>query len=77
MTYTLYKSQIRTLKQSDPKVVIYDGLMQAPRAGFEINQSCPKEYKIIINECILKGWLKPVANVTERELVFMGLSKND
>jgi hypothetical protein len=48
--------------------------MQAPRAGFEINQSCPKEYKIIINECIRNGWLKPVANVTERELIFMGLS---
>ncbi len=74
MTYTLYKSQIRTLKQSDPKFVIYDGLMQAPRAGFEINQSCPKEYKII-NEGIRHGWLKPVANVTERELIFMGLSE--
>jgi hypothetical protein len=51
--------------------------MQAPRAGFEINQGCPKEYKMIINECILHGWLKPVANVTERELLFMGLTKND
>jgi hypothetical protein len=48
--------------------------MQAPRAGFEINQSCPKEYKII-NEGIRHGWLKPVANVTERELIFMGLSE--
>jgi hypothetical protein len=48
--------------------------MQAPRAGFEINQSCPTEYKMIINECIRNGWLKPVANVTERELLFMGLS---
>lgn len=75
MTYTPYKSQIRTLKQSDPKFVIYDGLMQAPRAGFEINQGCPKEYKMIINECILKGWIKPVAHVTERELIFMGLNE--
>jgi hypothetical protein len=75
MTFTPYQSQIRTLKQSDPKFVIYDGLVQAPRAGFEINQGCPKEYKMIINECILNGWLKPVAHVTERELIFMGLSK--
>jgi hypothetical protein len=75
MTYTLYKSQIRTLKQSDPKFVIYDGLMQAPRAGFEISQGCPKEYKMILNECILHGWIKPVAHVTERELIFMGLSQ--
>lgn len=74
MTYTLHKSQIRTLKQSDPKFVIHDGFMQAPRAGFEINQQCPREYKLIIAECINNGWLKPVANVTERELLFMGLS---
>ena len=75
MNITSYQSQIRTLKQSDPKFVIYDGLMQAPRAAFELNQSCPKEYKMIINECIRNGWLKPVAHVTERELMFMGLSQ--
>jgi len=75
MTYSPHKSQIRTLKQNDPKFVIYDGLMMAPRAGFEINQSCPTEYKMIINECIRNSWLKPIANVTERELIFMGLSE--
>jgi hypothetical protein len=75
MTYTVHQSQIRTIKWSDPKFVIYDGLMMAPRAGFEINQDCPTEYKMIINECIRNGWLKPVANVTERELIFMGLTK--
>lgn len=75
MTFALHKSQIRTLKQSDPKFVIHDGLMQAPRAGFEISQGCPIEYTLIIDECIRKGWLKPVANVTERELIFMGLSE--
>jgi hypothetical protein len=30
---------------------------------------------MIIDECIRKGWLKPVAHVTERELIFMGLSE--
>jgi hypothetical protein len=75
MNFTATKSQIHTLKQGDPKFVIYDGLMQAPRAGFEISRGCPNEYKMIINECILHGWLKPIANVTERELIFMGLSK--
>ena len=76
MTFTFHKSQIRTLKQGDPNFVIYDRLFQAPRAGFEINQGCPKEYKLIINECIRNGWIKPVAHVTERELLFMGLSND-
>jgi hypothetical protein len=76
MTYTFQKSQVRTLKQSDPNFVITDGLMQTPRAGFEINKNCPREYRQIIAACIDQGWLKPVANVTERELVFMGLSND-
>jgi hypothetical protein len=75
MTYTIYQSQIRTLKSSDPKFVITDGLMVTPRAGFEINEKCPREYRQIIAACIDQGWLKPVANVTERELIFMGLTK--
>ena len=47
----------------------------APRAGFEINENCPREYRQIIAACIDQGWLKPIAHVTERELLFMGLSQ--
>ena len=74
MTYTVHKSQIRTIKPGDPNFVINDGLVQANRAGIEISQRCPENYKDLIIECINHGWLKPVANVTERELLFMGLS---
>ena len=75
MTYNFHQSQIRTLKPSDPNFVITDGFMVAPRAGFEINKNCPREYRQIIAACIDQGWLKPVAHVTERELIFTGLTK--
>jgi len=75
MTYKTHTSTICTLKQGDPNFVINDGLMQAPRAGFEISQRCPENYASLIQECIMHGWLKPVAHVTERELLFMGLTK--
>ena len=75
MTYKTHTSTIRTLKQGDPNFVINDGLMQTPRAGFEISQRCPDEHKWIIQQCIENGWIKPVAHVTERELLFMGLTK--
>jgi hypothetical protein len=75
MTYTVHQSQIRTIKPGDPNFVIIAGLEQAHRAGIEISQRCPKNYKDLILECIQHGWLKPVANVTERELIFMGLTK--
>lgn len=75
MTYKTHTSTIRTLKQGDPNFVINDGLMQAPRAGIEISNRCPENYASLIQECIRHGWLKPVAHVTERELLFMGLTK--
>jgi hypothetical protein len=73
MKFVQQVSKIQTVRQEDPKFVIYDGLMQAPRAGFEISRGCPKEYTMIINECILKGWLKPVAHVYGKELTMDAL----
>jgi hypothetical protein len=75
MTYTVHQSQIRTIRQEDPSFMITDKFIMTPRAGFEINEKCPREYRQIIAACIDQGWLKPVANVTERELIFMGLTK--
>jgi hypothetical protein len=75
MSYTVHKSQIRTLMQSDPRFHIRDKFVTTPRAGFEINEKCPREYKLIIAECINNGWIKPVAHVTERELLFIGLTE--
>jgi hypothetical protein len=69
-----HKSQIRTIKPNDRRFLIDDGFITAPRAGFEISARCPVEYKIVLQECINNGWLQPVAHMTERELLFMGLS---
>lgn len=67
------KSKIRTVKQGDPKFMLQDGMVVCPRAGFEINQQCPREYKLIIAECINNGWLKPVAHVYGKELTMDAL----
>ena len=75
MKITAHQSQIRTIRQDDPNFLIKDRFTTAPRAGFEIPNRCPEEYKRIIAQCIDNGWIKPVAHVTERELIFMGLSK--
>ena len=76
MNITSRQSQIRTIKPGDKNFTITDGFTQANRAGLEISQRCPENYKDLILECIQHGWLKPVANVTERELLFMGLTNN-
>ena len=74
MNITAHQSQIRTLKQDDPRFLIKDKFVISPRAGFEISQDCPRTHKLMIMEAIKNEWLMPIANITERELIFMGLT---
>ena len=66
--FKVTQTSIRTLKSGDPKFHIIDGLVIAPRAGFEITSGCPYAYRQIIQECVSNGWLKPVANIKDNEL---------
>ena len=75
MSFTAHQSSVHTIKQNDPRFTIVDKFVTAPRASFEISQRCPENYRDLILECINHGWLKPVAHMTERELIFMGLTK--
>ena len=76
MTFISKRSTIRSIKPGDKNFRISDGLVTAPRAGFEISESCPENYRSLILECVEHGWLKPVAHITERELMFIGLSND-
>jgi hypothetical protein len=76
MNITSCQSQIRTIKPGDKNFIIIDGFTHANRAGFEISNNCPKEYRSILITALNAGWVKPIANVTERELLFMGLTNN-
>lgn len=73
MNISISRNKVRTIRQDDPRFFIQDGLYITPRAGFEIDQQCPENYKIILATCIDNGWLKPVAHVSEKELIFLGL----
>jgi hypothetical protein len=75
MSYTIHRSQVHTIRQEDPNFTIQDGLTITPRAGFEISNDCPRQYKLMIMEAIKNGWLQPLASVSERELIFAGLTK--
>jgi len=73
MKFVQQISNIRTIRQGDSKFMISDGLVLCPRAGFEINEHCPREYRQIIAACIDRGWLKPVAHVYGKELTMDAL----
>ncbi len=69
----IHQTKIRTVRQGDPKFMLQDGFMICPRAGFEINEKCPREYRQILMTCIDLGWLKPVAHVYGKELTMDAL----
>ena len=73
MIITAHQSKIKTIRQGDPKFTLTDGMVTCPRAGFEISQSCPAEYKSIFITAINAGWIKPVAHVYGKELTMDAL----
>lgn len=75
MSFKNETSSIRTIRRGEKNFMLTDGLVMAPRAGFEISNSTPREYRQIISECIDNGWLKPVAYVKDVELFWQEFSK--
>jgi len=75
MILTAKPSMIRTIRPGDNGFTIIDGFVTSPRAGFEISNNCPAEYKSIFITAINAGWLKPVAYMHEREVLISGLSQ--
>lgn len=67
------ESKIRTIRQGDSKFILNDGVIICPRAGFEINEKCPREYRLILMQCIDNDWIKPVAHVYGKELTMDAL----
>lgn len=65
------KFQYRQLRPGDRNFYFSpNGIVTVPRAGFEISLKCPREYRLIIQECIDNGWLKPIAHIKDAELTF-------
>ena len=75
MISTAPATKIRTIKMGDDDFMLQDGYIISPRAGLEIDKSCPREYIMIIRECLNKGWLKPVAYVKDNELFWEEFEK--
>ena len=67
---------IKTIRPGDKMFKIHNGFMACDRASIEISPHCPIQWANIIARAHQEGWLKPVAHVTEKEYVLMGLSND-
>ena len=68
---------IKTIRPGDKMFKIHNGFMACDRASLEIAPTCPSNIANTIAIAHSKGWLKPVAHVTEKEYVLMGLANGD
>jgi hypothetical protein len=75
MTYTTSDKTIKTIHKDDPSFMIINGIVMSPRAGFEISNDCPRQYKLMIIEATKNGWLQPVAYMKESEYVWEQLGE--
>ncbi len=75
MFLTETKINIKTIRSTDPDFIVCDGIVITPRAGFEITKDCPREYKLIIAECINNKWLRPIAHQPIHEEFMEKLTK--
>jgi len=74
--FTVSTSTFKTLCADDEDFKFSpNGITLVPRASFEISMQCPREYKLIIVECINNGWIKPVAHMRDVEYTMELLRK--
>lgn len=64
----------KALRPGHKHFQIVDKFTVTQRAGFEISNSCPTQYKTILITAINAGWIKPVAYVTDDEYTVMQLT---
>ena len=70
MKFTQHISRIKTIRRGEADFMLQDGIVSCPRAGFEISNRCPKEYRQILMQAISHGWISPVAQVMDSELMW-------
>ena len=70
MTYTIANKTIKTIRKGDVDFHIHNGFLMSPRAGFEISNKCPSQYKLMIVEAIRNGWVETVAYMKDSEYMW-------
>lgn len=73
MNLTTHEPNIKTIRPDDKEWLLNDGWMVSPRAGLEISDECPHEYKLMLYQAINKGWIRPIAYVYGKTLTMDAL----
>jgi hypothetical protein len=75
MSYSVKPSEVKTLMPGDGGFKFTSNLVEYPRAAIVITEDCPDNLKSQIWIYQRKGYIKPVAYVPTKELVWEELVK--
>ena len=75
MNITTHQSNIRTIHEGEPDFRIIDGMVVHSRASLEITAGAPANVATTLNWAIAQGYIRCVARVTDRELMWDTLQK--
>ena len=75
MSYKIHESTTRRLFRGQPGFHMTDGVKLVPRAEIVVLKECPTNMIDMLNYAIAKGYIQPVANVRDDELVWEKLAK--
>lgn len=70
MTYTVHKSTTKRLSRGQDGFFMQDGVKLVPRAEIVVLEQCPANIRGTLQYYIAKGYIQPVANVRDEELVW-------
>ena len=75
MTYKVHSSTTRRLFRGEPGFSMVDGVRLVPRAEIVVLEQCPANLRDMLQYAIAKGYVQPVANVRDDDLVWEKLAK--
>ena len=75
MSYIVKPTEVKKLLPGDDGFKFMSVMVEYPRAAIVITEDCPANYRDIIYTCQAKGWIKPVAYVPTKELVWEELQR--
>lgn len=70
MSFVEHTSTIRTIRQGDEDFMLVDGFIQYPRAMLHVLPECPQRIKEQLAWAMENGYIKCVAHVHDKELVW-------
>lgn len=75
VTVTITTVNVKKLTRGDSDFMFsHDGITLTPRASVEFSSMCPSSLIIQVQDAIAKGYIKPIAYMTDREYVWEKLN---